>query len=45
MSGKDEFHKGLNKLEWQLDGSDETRVHEVLGTDKSAPRRTTSPFK
>jgi hypothetical protein len=37
MSGKDDFHRGLNKLEWQLDGSDETRVHEVLGTDKSAP--------
>ena len=37
MNGSDEFHKGLNKLEWQLDGSDETRVHTALGADATAP--------
>jgi hypothetical protein len=37
MNGGDEFTKGLNKLEWQLDGGDETRVHDVLATDGAAP--------
>jgi hypothetical protein len=37
MSGSDDFHKGLNKLEWQLDGNDETRVHDVLKGDSAAP--------
>jgi hypothetical protein len=37
MNGTDDFHKGLNKLEWQLDGNDETRVHDVLGADAAAP--------
>ena len=37
MSGSDDFRKGLNKLEWQLDGEDETRVHTVLADDSAAP--------
>jgi Family of unknown function (DUF5995) len=37
MSGSDDFRKGLNKLEWQLDGADETRVHTVLAGDSAAP--------
>ena len=37
MSGSDDFHNGLNKLEWQLDGADETRVHDVLAGDSAAP--------
>ena len=37
MSGSDDFRKGLNKLEWQLDGEDETRVHVVLAADPAAP--------
>jgi hypothetical protein len=37
MNGSDEFHKGLNKLEWQLDGDDEARVHAALTGDAAAP--------
>jgi hypothetical protein len=44
MNGSDDFHKGLNKLEWQLDGDDETRVHAVLGTDAAAPDTTSGEW-
>ena len=37
MNGSDDFRKGLNKLEWQLDGEDESRVHVVLAADPAAP--------
>ena len=37
MNGSDDFHKGLNKLEWQLDGLDETRVQTALRDDSAAP--------
>ena len=37
MSGDDDFHRGLNKLEWQLGGEDEERVHAVLAWDSAAP--------
>ena len=37
MNGSDDFRKGLNKLEWQLDGLDETRVQDALRGDSAAP--------
>ncbi len=37
MNGSDDFAKGLNKLEWQLDGADEDRIHTVLAADGDAP--------
>ena len=37
MSGDDDFHRGLNKLEWQLGGEAEDRVHAVLAWDSAAP--------
>ena len=38
MRGSTDFQKGLNKLEWQLDGEDESRVHAALKTDPAAPQ-------
>jgi hypothetical protein len=37
MNGSDDFAKGLNKLEWQLDGADEDRIHAILAADGTAP--------
>jgi hypothetical protein len=37
MNGSDDFAKGLNKLEWQLDGADEDRIHAILAADGAAP--------
>ena len=33
MSGADDFHRGLNKLEWQLSGDHQARVQAVLSAD------------
>ena len=38
MRGSTDFQKGLNKLEWQLDGADESRVHAALKGDPAAPQ-------
>lgn len=43
MSGADDFQRGLNKVEWQLDGEDEDRVHRVLAKDSNVPRATSGP--
>jgi len=37
MNGADDFHRGLNKLEWQLSGEHQARVQAVLSTDGAAP--------
>jgi hypothetical protein len=37
MNGATDFHRGLNKLEWQLGGGEEDRVHTVLAADPAAP--------
>ena len=38
MNGATDFHKGLNKLEWQLGGLEQARDQDDARPDPAAPR-------